>query len=170
MDRIFREAYYVFREAYYEGGKRETRYLADIEILIALVARRRPLMGFALFILARIFGAPFWPHRFRWGRRLPYLQSLTYRQQRKIIRDRNLPRGQEKDLLRKYGLMPPRIAVPETASGNQGDAAYPGNGQGRARLSPPPDGRPEKGTDRRTNPAGQPHGPFAGRHDRQAGI
>ena len=113
----------IFKEAYYEGGKRETRYLADIEILIALTSRRRPLTGFALFILVRIFGAPFWPHRFRWGRRLPYLKSLTYRQQKKIIRDRSLPRGQEKDLLRKYGLMPLRIATPETAPGNREGAA-----------------------------------------------
>lgn len=111
-----------FRKSYYEGGSAKARYLADIEILAALVFNRRPVTGFFLFLIARIFGAPIWPHKRRWGNRLPYWQSFTYRQQIAFIRRNRLPRGQEKALLRKHGFLPPRTPVDGAkASGGRND-------------------------------------------------
>lgn len=96
--------------AYYEGGSKQARYLADLERFFDMAAQGRPTIGFLLFLFIRIFGAPIWPHKRRWGNRLPYWQSITYRQQKNFIRGNRLPRGQEKFLLRKYGLLPARLS------------------------------------------------------------
>lgn len=98
----------IFRKSYFEGGTRKARYLADLEHFFDMAAQGRPTIGFILFLVVRIFGAPIWPHKRRWGNRLPYWQSITYRQQKNFIRRNSLPRGQEKFLLRKYGLLPAR--------------------------------------------------------------
>lgn len=71
--------------AYWEGGSEEERLLADIELLRGLAGIRRPVAGFALFILARLFGAPWMPFRWRWGHGMAWPQSSTYARQIKTI-------------------------------------------------------------------------------------
>jgi len=59
--------------AYCEGGTRQDRKKADIQLMRCVALKGHPHIAYLMFLGVRLFGGPFFPTRFRWGFGRPYL-------------------------------------------------------------------------------------------------
>jgi hypothetical protein len=53
--------------AYWQGGPAWKRRHADEKLRECVMKRGHPAIAWVIYLGVRIFGAPYWPHRKRWG-------------------------------------------------------------------------------------------------------
>lgn len=70
-------------EAYYYGGGYLARLTADVELLFDVTKTGHPCVAVVMFCGVRLFGGPYFKTRFRWGYGHSYIESNTYRKQKR---------------------------------------------------------------------------------------
>lgn len=58
--------------AYWAGGSRAQRKLADKQLRQCLAQKQEAAIGRLMYLGVRVGGAPYWPSSFRWGYGWPY--------------------------------------------------------------------------------------------------
>jgi hypothetical protein len=53
--------------AYWAGGNSALRVYADRDLLVSMIQRGYPIIGFAMYVAVRIGGVPWLPLPWRWG-------------------------------------------------------------------------------------------------------
>lgn len=64
--------------AYREGGTRQLRKNADYELFCCVFDAGHPSLAILIYAAVRLFGGPFWTHKYRWGRGYKWTESNTY--------------------------------------------------------------------------------------------